>query len=139
MNDLNTSGLHNVCVHFSYTSGIVARVSTQHFFEDILNTNTFQQVNLPFCSGEQNSTLDSFCLLISTYILLLEFMFCFTDLKVSLSDGRYFGNIEVTRYGVTGSVCDVGWDDKDADVLCRELGFKVNILFFVHVDLSSVY
>lgn len=55
-------------------------------------------------------------------------MFTVSDLKVAISDGRYFGNVEVTRYGVTGAICDVGWDDHDANVLCRELGFLVSVI-----------
>ena len=65
---------------------------------------------------------------------LISFPYLFIDLKVSIADGRYFGNVEVTRYGVTGSVCDVGWDDKDAEVLCKELGFTVS---FFHTLLIS--
>lgn len=44
-------------------------------------------------------------------------------IKALISDNRHFGNVDVIRYGVTGAVCDVGWDNEDAKVFCRELGY----------------
>ena len=33
--------------------------------------------------------------------------------------------MEVIRYGIFGSLCDAGWNDVDATVLCRAMGYVV--------------
>ena len=44
---------------------------------------------------------------------------------VRLADGGFSqrGRVEQCRHGVSGSVCDLAWDDTDAYITCKGLGY----------------
>lgn len=45
------------------------------------------------------------------------------------------GRLEVCINGVWGSVCSTGWDNTDAFVTCKQLGYGNAGNFFVHINM----
>ena len=47
-------------------------------------------------------------------------------IEFRLADGasNMMGRVELGFHGLWGSVCDRGWENQDADVICRQLGFN---------------
>lgn len=53
---------------------------------------------------------------------------CFIGMPVRFAENdnsAYHGIVEVRYKGVWSRICQQGWDDADATVFCRQLGYKV--------------
>ena len=48
------------------------------------------------------------------------------DAEIRLVDGRNArqGRVEIMYQGIWGTICDDGWDDTDAGVVCRQMGYS---------------
>lgn len=51
---------------------------------------------------------------------------------------KYTGQVILKYLGVPGRICWTGWDDADARVVCRELGF-MNGSAYYHYKSSFIY
>ena len=40
------------------------------------------------------------------------------------SEGQFSGRVEVCHNGIFGTICDRYWNEFDAGVVCRQLGFS---------------
>lgn len=46
------------------------------------------------------------------------------DLRLQDGPSEREGRVEICMNGIWGSICDNLWDDVDATVVCRQLGFS---------------
>ena len=63
-------------------------------------------------------------------------------MSVSLVNGRslsYTGRVELNVGGIVGRICAKMWDDKDANVLCKQLNYKGGVAYRLKTRGTTPY
>ena len=53
-------------------------------------------------------------------------------MRLSSGTNESNGLVEICRHRTWGAVCSDGWDERDAEVVCRQLGFDPRGDMFVN-------
>ena len=66
----------------------------------------------------------------SPHLGVLQYVYNFAglcrdgDVRISGSTSSKYGAVEVCVNGTWGGICSEQWDNRDASVVCRQLGFS---------------
>jgi len=71
-------------------------------------------------------------------ICIIKPYMLFSDSIVSLVGGEHpgEGRVEITLSGVTGTICDNNWDNNEALVVCKMLGYSWYVAEFITLEYS---
>ena len=51
-------------------------------------------------------------------------------MRVTDGNSPFEGRVDYCDNNVWGSICDDGWDNLDAEVVCREVGRQMNVTIY---------
>lgn len=58
----------------------------------------------------------------------------FSDYAIKINGGKYFGDVVINYMGVNGRICRDGWDDRDAQVVCRQNNYIRGLAYSHYVE-----
>ena len=97
------------------------------------------------CTGDEGSLLDCgfsstpSCGIDDVVGVVCESACSDGDLRLANGSSSYDGRVEVCVEGVWGTVCDDLWSTRDAEVICRQLGFStIGKKIIIEVILCSI-
>lgn len=118
-NDKHSFKLHNMCENVSCVWKETAWRHSQHF--ELFSSSWFYLIEI-LCSQGENKLVDIRDVFLSVtpdWVVVLSGPL----VRLAGGEGRKEGRVEIFLNGEWGSVCDHGWNDVNAAVVCRQLGF----------------
>ena len=92
------------------------------------------------CEGKLCAS-DNYNHILPTVLLLMPEFCANGTIRLRGSSYATYGRVEVCMNGYWGTVCDDFWDDRDAGVICRQLGFsphgKLMSVTVSHLSVNS--
>ena len=148
MNELECSSVHCSSIGrlLSCQVALFASEDTQYFQinpflveVNYLKDHFTRNVSWIIINFGNNTTFCSF-LSCGVFFNFLQNIFTYIAVRldtIKLDIGQFqVGRVQISQHGQWGGVCGTGWDDRDARVTCRELGYPYAK---VRKTLSSFY
>ena len=93
-----------------------------------------------YCGGANFGITDPDCRNSSRAVGISCSRACFDgDTRIVGGDRYYEGVVEICRNGEWGVICDQGWNDISAAVLCQERGFGAGKTLPYYISILAMY
>ena len=72
-------------------------------------------------------------------VIFIVHTFCNGDVRLVGGNSVSEGRVEMCYNGVWGSICIHGWDNSDAGIVCRQLGFQGESKLTIELYVDLLY